>query len=194
MLRRFYPSLVGLMLGLFQTGLFLQLAFTLSSSFRTYLMVTICWLIGSALGVQLARNRMLGRLHSGALLLLALVAYSGCGVLLHMAPFNTQLWPVYALLIVFTGLYPGAFFVRMGKVYTARNLFFRENNGFIAGMVAGLLLFMLSGRGVLWAAPFITAVVVLLLPEPAGPLPESRSPDEPAGQVMQAVPKQGPAG
>ena len=54
-----YPSIVGLMLGLFQTGLFFQLAFTLSSSFRTYLMVTVCWLIGSAIGVQLARHIVL---------------------------------------------------------------------------------------------------------------------------------------
>ena len=48
---RFYPALVGLLLGLLQTGLFFQLSFTMSSSIVTFLMVTLCWLLGSAVGV-----------------------------------------------------------------------------------------------------------------------------------------------
>jgi hypothetical protein len=166
MIRVTYPSLVGLMLGLFQTGLFFQLAFTLSSSFRTYLMVTICWLIGSAIGVQLARHFTLGGGHTSGLLLAALGAYFACAVLLIAAPFHTQLWPVYGLLVVITGLYPGVFFVRMGKVYKARDLFFWENNGFIVGIVATTLAFLLLGRGVLWTAPLILVVLILLIPEP----------------------------
>lgn len=161
-----YPSLVGILLGLLQTGLFFQLSFTLSSSFRTFLMVTICWLIGSALGVQIARSLAMQRWHINGLLLAALGAYYGCAVFLHSFPFDTQLWLVYAALIIISGLYPGAFFVRMGAVYTARDLFFRENNGFIVGMVAGTILFMLMGRGILWLAPMILIGVILALPEP----------------------------
>jgi hypothetical protein len=163
---RMYPSIVGIMFGLFQTGLFFQLAFTLSSSFRTYLMVTICWLIGSAIGIQLARRVSLSQVHSQGLLLAVLMGYFGCALLLHIAPFNTQLWPAYAVLIMITGVYPGVFFVRMGRVYRARDLFFRENNGFIAGIVVATLLFMLLGRGVLWAAPLLLAGLILALPEP----------------------------
>ncbi len=161
-----YPSVVGMLFGLFQTGLFFQLSFTLSSSFRTYLMVTVCWLIGSAFGVQIARYFILNRWHVAGLLLAALAAYFGCAVLLNSAPFDTQRWPVYALLVMVTGLYPGVFFVRMGTVYKARDLFFRENNGFIIGLVAGTVLFMLLGRGVLWAAPLFFAGVILVAPEP----------------------------
>lgn len=159
----FYPLLVGGLLGLLQTGLYFQLSFTLSSSFRTYLMVTVCWLIGSAVGVQLARSTAPGRVPLNMLLALALLAYFGCALLLAAAPFNTALWPVYAVMIAVTGVYPGVFFVRMGKVYSARALFFRENNGFILGLAAGTLLFMLVGRVVLLAAPLLTALVVLVL-------------------------------
>jgi hypothetical protein len=163
----FYPSLLGMLFGLLQTGLFFQLSFTLSSSFRTFLMVTICWLIGSAVGIQIARSISTKRWQMNSLLLTALMAYYGCVLLLSSAPFNTQLWPVYAVLIMLNGLYPGAFFVRMGTVYTARDLFFRENNGFIVGIVAGTILFMLLGRGILWIAPVILIGIVLVLPEPS---------------------------
>lgn len=161
-----YPSLVGVLLGLLQTGLFFQLSFTLSSSFRTFLMVTICWLIGSAIGVQIARSIITKRWQLNGLLLAALGAYYGCAILLNNSPFDTQCWPVYALLIVISGLYPGAFFVRMGAAYTAQDLFFRENNGFIVGMVAGTVLFMLLGRGILWIAPMVFISAILVLPEP----------------------------
>lgn len=163
-----YPVLVGTLLGMLQTGLFFQLAFTLSSSFRTYLMVTICWLVGSAIGIQLARLLPLRQAHVRGILLAGMAAYFGCALLLDAAPFDTKLWPMYALLVMVNGLYPGVFFARMGRVYTARALFFRENNGFIIGLVVGTVLFMLLGRGILWLAPTLLAGLLLALPEPVG--------------------------
>ncbi len=162
--QRLYPSLVGLLLGLLQTGLFLQLAFTLSSSIGTFLLVTLCWLLGSAVGVAyLAKKRWPTSLY----LLVALLAYAVCVVMLNAAPFNTRWWPVYGVLIVLTGFYPGVFFARMSAIYRARTLFLRENNGFIVGLVLGSLLFMLLGRAALWAAPVAVAVLVYVLGEPS---------------------------
>lgn len=158
-LRWVYPSLVGILLGLLQTGLFFQLAFTLSSSFRTFLMVTVCWLLGSVIGIRIARQVSLP---VNGFMLLALLAYFGCVTLLGIAPFNTQLWPVYAILIVFTGLYPGVFFVRFGEHYTARALFFQENNGFILGLIGGTLLFLVVGRAALWIMPVLVAAAVMV--------------------------------
>jgi hypothetical protein len=175
LIRGFYPALVGVMLGLLQTGLFFQLSFTLSSSFRTYLLITICWLAGSAMGVALARRTPMSRRRANFVLMAAMASYFACAVLLAALPFNSALSPVYAALVAVTGLYPGIFFVRMGQVYTARALFFRENNGFIAGIVAGTLAFMVLGRSVLWAAPLSVALLVWMLPEPAPAAP--RAPD-----------------
>ena len=157
MLRGIYPSLVGLLLGSLQTGLYFQLSFTLSSSFRTFLLVTVCWLIGSVIGIGIAKQ---ARLPLNSLLVLAIAMYFACAALLGTAPFNTELWPVYALFIVVSGLYPGVFFVRLNQYYRAQILFFRENNGFIAGIVIGTLLFLVAGRPALWFIPLLLAGMV----------------------------------
>jgi hypothetical protein len=154
-----YPSLVGILLGLLQTGLFFQLTFTLSSSFRTFLMITICWLLGSVVGIRIAKQT---KLQLNGFILLALLAYFTCVALLGVAPFNTRLWLVYAVFIILTGLYPGVFFVRLSEYYTARQLFFRENNGFIVGLVSGTLLFLVLGRAALWGVPLLVATVLML--------------------------------
>jgi len=158
-LSRLYPSIVGILLGLLQTGLFFQLAFTLSSSFRTFLMITVCWLIGSVVGIGIAKR---STLPLNGFILVALGAYFTCVALLGLAPFNTQLWPLYSALIVLTGLYPGVFFVRLGAYYSTRSLFFSENNGFIIGMVGSTFMFLLLGRWALWVMPVVIAGVVML--------------------------------
>ncbi len=163
MVRRLYPALVGLLLGLLQTGLFFQLTFTLSSTIGTFLLVTLCWLLGSALGVLFLGK---SRISMTAFLILALAAYAVCVLMLNAAPFNTRWWLIYALLIIVTGFYPGVFFARMSTVYRARVLFLRENNGFIVGLILGSLLFMLLGRLALWVAPAILAALVYLVGEP----------------------------
>ncbi len=157
--RLIYPSLVGGLLGLLQTGLFFQLAFTLSSGVRTFLMITVCWLLGSAIGLRLAK-RVTWSLN--IVLVTALLAYFGCVALLGLAPFNTDIWPLYALLIVLMGVYPGVFFVRLGDHYTVRTLFFRENNGFILGLVSGTLFFLILGRFALWTLPLLVGGIVIL--------------------------------
>lgn len=159
-LRWFYPIFVGILLGLLQTGLYFQLSFTLSSSFQTFLMVTVSWLTGSVLGITLAKRF---QLNPSLFLLVGLMAYFACAALLVLAPYNTGLWFVYALLIILVGLYPGVFFNTMQKYYSAQVLFFRENNGFIIGLITGTLLFMLLGRSVLWIFPSILTGLLLLL-------------------------------
>lgn len=166
MIRGLYPPITGILFGLLQTGLYFQLSFALSSSFQTFLMITVCWLMGSAIGVQIARYTTLGQMSVNGLFLLMLAAYFGCAALLSAEPFNTRLWPAYALLIIVTGLYPGVFFVRMGRIYTAKRLFLWENNGFIIGIITATLLFLLMGRSVLWAAPLIFSAAIFIIPEP----------------------------
>jgi hypothetical protein len=159
-MRRIYPALVGLLLGLLQTGLFFQLTFTLSSTFGTFLLVTVCWLLGSAVGVYLLAKLPLP---TWVFLALALLAYGACALLLAAAPFNTTLWPLYALLVIFSGFYPGVFFARMAKFYPARTLFLWENNGFVIGLVLGTLAFLVAGRVVLWVLPLLAAAAVVIV-------------------------------
>lgn len=169
LIRGLYPVLVGIYLGLLQTGYFFQLTFMLSSGFGTYLLVTLCWLAGSAAGAGYLHRQ---NISTNALLIAGLLTYGGCALLVIALPFNTGLWFVYAALVIITGIYPGVFFARMSRVYRAGTLFFRENNGFIVGLVAGTLLFMLVGRIALWALPAITGGILVILPEPGlNPVP-----------------------
>jgi hypothetical protein len=162
-LRWIYPSIVGLLLGSLQTGLYFQLSFTLSSSFTTFLMVTVCWLLGSAVGVYMAK-----RVHfpMNGFLTLAVLAYFACVTLLTAAPFNTQLWPIYACFIAVSGLYPGVFFVRLNAYYSARELFFKENNGFIIGLICGTIFFLIAGRMALLVIPVLLTGIIVVSTKP----------------------------
>ncbi|MEZ4670078.1 MAG: hypothetical protein R3E39_19410 [Anaerolineae bacterium] len=159
---RIYPLLVGVFLGTLQTGLFLQLMFTYSSGFSTYLMMTLCWLVGSALGVSYAAR---WGVRTGIFLLAAMAAYLTCVGLLHLRPFDTRLWPVYAILIVTAGVYPGVFFARLSQTNRVASIFLWENNGFIVGLVAGTVLYMLIGRLALWIIPLLAALLLFRVTE-----------------------------
>ena len=153
----FYPFLVGLLLGWIQTGLFFQLTLTYSSGFTTYLMITLCWLVGSALGAYFGQRLPIPLV---GLLIMMLSVYSVGGWIVNHFPFNSQLWPLYGILIIMAGFYPGVFFARASTLFTARSLFFWENNGFIVGLVVCTILFMLIGRPILWVLPWLIALIV----------------------------------
>lgn len=137
------PLFVGLLLGVLQTSLFFQLTLSMSSGFITYLLITLCWLIGSAIGVRYIAQVsfpiqwMLG---------LMILSYFMIELLVKSQPFNTNLIPLYGCLTVLVGFYPGVFFARLSKVYTARYLFLWENNGFIIGIILSTLFFMILGQ------------------------------------------------
>jgi hypothetical protein len=161
-----YPLLVGCLLGLLQTGLFFQLTFALSSGFMTYLLIVICWLLGSAIGAYYVSH---WQVSLRLCLLLMLIAYAVCCYLVNSNPFNTHIWFIYAGLIGLAGLYPGVFFARTAKVYAVRPLFFWENNGFIAGLVISTILYMLMGRIIFWGLPIVVALIVEMLAPPYQP-------------------------
>ncbi len=158
-----YPLLVGILLGLLQSGLFFLLTFTMSSGFTTYLLITLCWLMGGVIGA-LYVNRLNISLHH--LPLIMLLACALCTWLVSDNPFNTQMWPVYGCLISLAGIYPGVFFARASNHYAVRSLFFWENNGFIVGLVINTLSFMLFGRNILWMLTILLAALVWFLSLP----------------------------
>ncbi|MCZ7544333.1 MAG: hypothetical protein M5R40_12735 [Anaerolineae bacterium] len=170
-----YPLSVGLLLGLLQTGLFLQLTFLLSSAFGTYLLITLCWLLGSGIGAGFAAR---SRRNTRIFLLLALLAYAACALLLTASPFNTRLWPLYGALVLAAGVYPGVFFACMASVYKVRTLFLMENNGFILGLALGAVASMVAGRGALWALPLALAALIALAREPGRPTDRRSSQQE----------------
>lgn len=158
LMRPIYPTVVGLFLGLVQSGLFFQLSLTLSSSFGTFLLVTLCWLAGSALGViWLAKWQLPTELFISSVF----AAYTTMILLLGTVPFETDFMPVYGGLVGVIGIYPGVFFARASAQYRASVLFFRENNGFILGLIFGTILFAGFGRPALWGFSAMVGGVLL---------------------------------
>src|SRR5689334_22358290 len=133
MMRWVYPFLVGLLFGVIQTGYFFQLSFALASTYGTFLLVTLAWLTGSIVGLRASRLSVL-TLHKGPWI--CFVPYIATHLLLNAFPFQSNLWSVYAALVLISGTFSGLFFARLGEVIRpVRRLFFTENNGFLLGIV-----------------------------------------------------------
>lgn len=167
-MRWLYPSIAGLLFGIVQTGYFFQLSFALSSTYGTFLLVTLAWLAGSLVGLRLSRARVLS-LRVGPWL--CVLPYGATLALLGVLPFHSEIWPIYSALILISGIFSGLFFARMGAViHPVRRLFFAENNGFLLGIVGCTLAYLVWGRPILWIAPVMLAVLCWLwtpLPRPA---------------------------
>jgi hypothetical protein len=150
---------VGVWLAVLQVALFLSLELLLSSAFLTYVTVVFAWLIGAAAGVWLPRGRWT----------LVLLAASGAAPylslwLLRLAPFNTGLILVHGLLVAITALYAGQLYQQERSSFRQiGTLFFWENNGFIVGLIAAVLGFVLAGRSFLHAAPPLGLLAVVLV-------------------------------
>jgi hypothetical protein len=156
-MRWVYPFLVGLLFGVVQTGYFLQLSFTLASTYGTFLLVTLAWLLGSIIGLRASRISVLS-LHTGPWI--CFVPYIGTHFLLSAFPFQSNVWPLYGVLILTSGTFSGVFFARLGEVVRpVRKLFFTENNGFLLGIVACTIAYLVIGRVVLWLFPGILAAL-----------------------------------
>jgi hypothetical protein len=156
-MRWFYPFLVGTLFGVIQTGYFFQLDFALASTYGTFLLITLSWLAGSVVGLRISRFSFF-TLQRGPWI--CLVPYVLTQALLSAAPFQSGLWPLYAALVLVSGTFSGVFFARLGEVIRpVRRLFFAENNGFIVGIVACTIAYLVLGRPVLWILPVaLTAV------------------------------------
>src|SRR5712691_7049297 len=110
-MRWFYPLLVGMLFGTIQTGYFIRLSFGLASTYGTFLMITLSWLAGSGIGLRLERVRAVS-LRVGPWL--SLSPFLLAQALLILLPFHADLWPLYAVLVMTSGVFSGLFFSRLG--------------------------------------------------------------------------------
>ena len=156
-MRWLYPTLAGVLFGVVQTGYFFYLNFALSSTYGTFLLVTLSWLVGSIVGLRLGSVLLLSPRIGPWLCILPHIVTQ---LLLGALPFRSDLWPIYAVLIAISGIYSGLFFARMGAVMKpVRKLFFTENNGFILGIVGCTLGYLALGRAILWVLPLMLAAL-----------------------------------
>ena len=149
--------LVGLWLAALQISLFLSLQLLLSSAYLTFVVVILAWIVGGAIGVWVPA----GRWTLPLMLVAGVSPYLSFG-LLAIAPYNTSLMGLHGLLITMTALYAGHFFQQERQYYKhIGELFFWENNGFVLGLILGVLGFVFYGRPFLYAIPACGLIIVL---------------------------------
>ena len=156
----------GILFGLFQWGAFFVLQSYLSATAMVWLLASLVWLAGSLFGLM----GRLGRFSERGWVLLSLGAYVGLGQFAKAFPYDLSMLPVLLVHLGVMGTYAGRFFrPRPAREPGATKwLFFLENTGFVAGMLATVLgLFWFGDRWLLAAPVAMTGVCWLTVP--AGP-------------------------
>lgn len=154
-----YVFLCGLFFGLLQFSFFFVLVVNLSSSGLTYLTTTCGWLLGVLGGLSLPVKR---RSWERYLIILSIALYYGLMALVYHHSYDIRFLPLYVAMIAGGALYGGYFFkANETRFKRAKHIFFWENNGFIAGVIASFLGVTLMGEPFLKYWPWILGIVLL---------------------------------
>ncbi len=152
---------VGLFFAVLQFCYFFLLECQLSSAWNSYAAVTLAWMTGILAGLMLPLRDGRVRRH---LWLLNIPCYYGVWLGLRAFPFNGRLLPAYVLLVSGSGLYAGHFFrTSFARTRDARSLLLHENNGFVTGLLVGLLGFAANARLFLLLAPALCLFLLACL-------------------------------
>jgi hypothetical protein len=147
----------GVLLGQLQWGVFFMLQSYLASTAVVYLLGTICWLLGSLLGLVARGGR--GELFWAAGMVASYYAFARLAA---GHPYQLGWLTVLLPLIAFMGCYAGRFFrYRAGFFAAPKWLFFTENCGFVLGIVLTIVALFTMGSSALLTAPLVVSVVVL---------------------------------
>ena len=155
--KRLYATLTGFHLAFLQFSYFLILQINVSSTYITYMVVVISWMLGAVAGLWMHRLR----LEVG--IALGVVSYYAVYYLILWDPLARTTLMLSALGVGLSGLWAGRFFTAMlPHLRRVDALFFHENNGFLVGVVAVFVGFTTLGRDFLFWTPL--ALTILLLP------------------------------
>jgi len=156
-IRALTPWVVGVHLGLLQTGYLLGLQRTISAAHSTYALVVGAWLVGALIGLWL-------RVRPSQLLTLGLAAYLVAQLALLPIGFTAESGLWWAPAIAVSGLYSGRYFTAALATGAAVGpVFSRETTGFAIGALLAFILAVTWGRLPLTSVPLLTYFAVLVL-------------------------------
>ena len=157
MTKKLYPFLSGLHFALLQFGYLLLLQMNFSSTYLTYMIISLAWITGTLIGLWWKNLNPIIALTAG------ISSYCLIFALIVSNPFSPLILPLSSLGVAITGLWAGRFFIVMLPAFKdVDQLFFLENNGFILGIIAIFLGFTLLGIGFILWAPLGSAAILLL--------------------------------
>jgi len=139
-----YATLMGVHFALLQTGYFFELQIGLTAAYPSFITVILSWLAGSVIGLRAGRGDADYSISSH---IASLAAFGACVFSLRTWPYQMELAPLYATLIMISGAQAGHFFAANTKLFkSVSRLLFMENNGFIAGWIIGFFGFVMFGH------------------------------------------------
>ena len=150
---------LGVYFALIQMTYFFLLEVFLSSRAFPFFIVLAFWLAGFLAGLNLPT-----RISFPKILAPGLLAYYAAWGILQKFPYHIEVLPVIGICIAVSAAAAGYYFVwAEKKITSAKNLFFYENNGFVAGLLVSLLWAVSSGKSMLLAGPLVGAIPACLI-------------------------------
>ncbi len=147
----------GLHFGILQAALFFVVQVYVTATYMGYFIIVLAWMLGVVINMKVAVPRSYANamaLSAGAYYLMLLVAGT-------LTPYRLLI-PVYFVLTVLAAQPAGAFFRQWSRTIKARSLFLHENNGFVLGLLLGMLGFIQWGVHFLYLAPLFSCALALL--------------------------------
>jgi len=155
--RNLYAFVTGVHFGVLQIAYLLILQLSISSTYLTYMVIVMSWMVGAAVGLWWKR------VHTELGLCAGLVSYYLIYLLAGFAPPSRLTLLVSALGVAITGIWAGRFFIVMQPLFRrVDGMFFHENNGFFVGVVTVFIGFTLTGLPFLLWAPLVTATTLVV--------------------------------
>ena len=155
--KRLMPWMVGVHLGLLQTGYLIGLQRTISAAHSTYALVVGAWLVVTLVGLWL-------RTRPSQLLLAGLATYLAAQLVLLPLHFTAKSGLWWAPAIAVSGLYSGRYFTAALATGAPVGLVFsRETTGFALGALVAFVLAVAWGRLALTLVPLVSYLGVVAL-------------------------------
>ncbi len=153
---KLYFTFIGLYFSVVQLSYFLLLQLNVSSTYITYMVVVIAWMIGIIVGLWWTKLSTL------AASVLSGVAYYLVFLLVSVSPLS--MWTLFfaSFGVLISGIWAGHFFVAyFSKMQQADILFFHENNGFLLGILFTIFGFSMHGNNFLLWGPLYCAILLI---------------------------------
>lgn len=149
--------MAGLHFGILQSCLFFASQVHITATWVGFFLVVLFWMLGVIIGLRGWPAWSLIRTLTASLaayILLTWLASSFDALRLYL--------PLYGLLVVVAGIPAGTFFRQLAGRVASGSLFLHENNGFVFGLLLGMLGFVKWGTSFMHAAPLLSFAGVLL--------------------------------
>ena len=150
---------LGLYFAIIQFSYYFMLEVFLTSRSISYFIALFFWLIGFLIGLNLRKNYNFYKL-----LAVSICSYYLFYLINILFPFKSITFVFLGMLIMFSGICPGYFFIKYESGFkNVKHLFFIENNGFILGVVFSLYSSVSLGEWFIKFGPILFGTITLIL-------------------------------